>query len=246
MKHISSAKKALVFSLIALISSASMAQVAFAANPYAPQATGEQPSIPTAVTTQSTEGSFSFFGGSKKTTKLAISDIVVSSGPRNIYNSVSSANCSAVISWNTSVPAAGGVVYGETSQQNATEFNYTQAAIETASFSTVHQVTLPTCLEEKTYYFRVIAMNAAARVVSDEMPILAIPVETTNFQTVGSAGSLATASIFDTMGKFFLSPIVLFVILGIIVFFVVRKFRSRDEEVVHEPAHEPTLVIPHH
>ena len=189
-------------------------------------------------------GYYGIFGGSKT---LAITNVVVTSGPKNVNQTVSGVNCSAVVSWETTIPTGGQVVFGTVSQPDAANFSYPYAATEGVSLSTIHQVALPVCLEQTTYYFRLIVFTKAERLVSDEKTILPIPIESAAVSgaPMGATGE-AGASILGTIGKFLVNPFVLVVIIAIVIFYAVRKFRGRSAE---EPAvsnvPEPVLDIPH-
>lgn len=206
-----------------------------------------------AVATQSNSGYTSLFQGKVK--PLVISNVQVTSGPRNINNTVDNANCSAVVSWVTSVPSVGQVAYGTISQPSATNFQYQEAVGEGTSLSTLHSVPLPSCLGEQTYYFRVIAYAGAEHVVSDEKTILPLPVQV-NGQSSAPAikilpdSTSGSASVIGTIGRIIINPFVLVLVIAGLLFFIVKKLWDAGKPPVEHggPADtvEPAIAIPHH
>lgn len=211
------------------------------------------PAKAVAVTPQSSGSGYSIF--QSKVKPLAISNIQVTSGPRNINNTVSNANCSAAVSWITSAPSVGQVVYGPTSQPSAASFQYAQAIGEGASPSAIHSVTLPSCLAEQTYYFRVIAYTNSEHVVSDEQTILPLPIQVSGESSAPAITLLpdstsGRASVIGTIGRLILNPIVLVLIIAGLIFFIVKKLWDAGKPPVEHggPADtvEPAIAIPHH
>ena len=195
----------------------------------------------------------SIFGGGKKkaSTNLEIKDIVVTSGPMNIYEDKPATNCNVQIGWSTAVASAGQVVYGTVTQPDPATFKYQNVVPEGNSYQTAHQVTLG-CLENATYYFRIIAFTDTQRVVSDQGVIAPFVVRMQLPAVPGSIENLSNtgASALGTLGKIITSPFVFFIILGVIGYLVFMKFfrKKGSHEGGHgAPAHaEPMLQIPHH
>ncbi len=194
-------------------------------------------------------------GTSKKTTsQLAISNIVITSGPKNIYDDKSDVNCDVLVSWTTTIPAAGQVVYGPTSQPDINTFNYPSTAPEGNSYKTAHEVKMG-CLENVTYMIRIIQNSAGPngqRVVSDEQTIFPIKIRTqipvVVSTDVGSQSS-GGASVMSTLGAILTSPILFIILIPAVLFFVIRMLLAKKASGGHAaPAHiaEPALQIPHH
>lgn len=195
----------------------------------------------------------SLFGAKKASGKLEITNIVVTSGPLNIYNDKTDVNCDVTVSWNTSIPAVGQVLYGSVSQPNSDSFSYPSVAPEGNSLTKVHSVKIG-CLDNITYYFRVTADSGSApvqHVVSDEQVIFPIKIRT-QIPVVGASSSSnpsTGASVFATLGKIIVNPFVLIIVFGVIAYLVISKM-FRKGAVSHgahaELAHpEPSLMIPH-
>lgn len=217
----------------------------------------------TSVSNTSDTGSsgFGIFGMSTKTKELAISNIEVTSGPRNVNTSVSGANCGVAVSWTTTIPSVGQVLYGAVSQQSATSFEYAEAAVEGSSFSIVHSVVLPSCLSaSRAYYFRVAAFTSNQYKMSDEQTILPLPIEvpsvaSDNNSVLEDAGA-ASASVMSVLGNLLVSPITIIIVIALVIFLIVRKLwpapvshgggghggAAHDEEALDEPL----IAIPHH
>jgi hypothetical protein len=190
----------------------------------------------------------SLFGGKKAAGKLEITNIVVTSGPLNIYNDKTEVNCDVTVSWNSGVPTAGQVVYGTVSQPKIDSFSYQATAPESNSLETSHSVKLG-CLDNATYYFRIVAFSAKERVVSDEQIIFPIKIRTQIPVVGASKDSGNGASVLATLGKITTNPFVLIVLLGVIAYLIAtRMSRKGGGHAAHaEPAHaEPSLLIPHH
>lgn len=192
------------------------------------------------------------FGGTSNVKTLTISNIKVESGPRNVNSQVSNANCGATVSWTTNIDSVGQVVYGTKSQPNPKSYRYEQAAIEGSSPSTIHAVTLPSCLLATTYRFRVVAAANGQIVTSDEQTIMPMPIEVStvvNNQIISVEG---TGSALGTIGGFFLNPFFLVILLGIVVFVVVKRMAGKGHGDGHgggghdAPGEEPAIAIPHH
>lgn len=196
----------------------------------------------------STNGS-SYTSSSKKTTTLTISDIQVISGPTNVYEDKTDVNCEVRVTWKTSVPATGQVVYGTVSQPKTETFKYPEAVAESTSLATTHEVKLG-CLKNVTYYLRVIAVSGdatAQRTVSNEQIIFPIKIRTDIPAVGGTIMNIDSgASALSTIGAILLSPFVLIVLLGIAAFLLIRRFlRQRPAEAGHAVGLEPNLAIPH-
>ncbi len=207
----------------------------------------------TAVTTTSNNSTYtgsaisSIFGGAKKTAgKLEITDIVVTSGPLNIYNDKTDVNCDVTVSWKTGVPTAGQAVYGTVSQPKTDSFSYPATAPEGNSLVSTHSVKLG-CLDNTTYYFRIVAFSASGRVVSDEQIIFPIKIRTQIPVVGASTGSDTGASVLATLGKITTNPFVLIILLGIVAYLIITRMRKSAGHSAHaEPAlAEPSLMIPH-
>ncbi len=189
------------------------------------------------------------FGGSKKDVKLAINAITVTSGPKNINEKGDAVNCDVRVSWTTTVPAAGQVVYGTVSQPNVANFSYPFTAVEGNSYQKNHEVKLG-CLDAAAYSIRVIAYSEKERVVSNEQTLFPIKM-LTDIPSAGSSAVAAGANAAVTIGSWFTSPLVLLILLGLIVFIVVRRLLRKDApghgDTHAAPMHaEPALQIPHH
>lgn len=198
------------------------------------------------------------FGSKKNTSVLEIANIVVTSGPKNIYDEKQETNCDVSVSWDTSIPAAGQVVYGTASQAKVESFSYAFSATEGNSLQKTHSVKLG-CLENQTYYFRVIAFSSGAdsqRVISDEQTIFPIKIRT-QIPVVGSSSPKTTstgsgASVLSTLGSILTHPITLIIIFGGIAYWVVMRILRKGKSEEHGGAHsavvptEPALQIPHH
>jgi len=195
----------------------------------------------------------SLFGGKKKVEKLDITNIVVTSGPTNIYSDKSEVNCEISVTWTTGVATAGQVVYGKISQPDVNTFNYSEVAPEGNSYKKQHDLKLG-CLENETYYFRVIAFSTNERVVSDEQTIFPIKIRT-QIPTVGAvkraiSSDGGSGSALSTIGSILASPITLILILLIIGSYIVMRMIRKAGKAQgggHGPAHtaEPVLQIPH-
>ncbi len=198
----------------------------------------------------------SLFGKKKTSDKLEISNIVIVSGPKNIYEEKSEVNCDVRVSWNTNLPSAGQVVYGPTSQPNVDTFNYPSTAPEGNSYSKTHQVKVG-CLENMTYSLRVVSQSGGPnpqRAVSDEQTVFPIKIQT-DIPTVNTNvlknESIGGASALGVIGSMLMSPIVFIIILGAILFFVIRMLLSKKAGDSHgqdsiQHGAEPVLEIPHH
>lgn len=190
--------------------------------------------------------SFGLFGGSAKAKALEISNIKVTSGPRNINSSVSNANCGVAISWNTNLPSVGVVMYGD------------QATAEEALPSSMHSVTLPTCLgADQAYYFTISAFSDSQHVVSPKQTILPLPVQvsdnTVAAGTLASVASNAGSSVLSVIGNLIVSPFTIVLLIAIILFIILRKLwrASNPLPTGHGGGHgealdEPIIAIPHH
>lgn len=193
----------------------------------------------------------SLFGG-KDTGPLAISNVTVVSGPKNITDESAETNCSVLVSWTTNVASAGQVVYGQTSQPKIDSFNYPSVVAEGTSYQKQHQVKLG-CLANSTYYFRVIAFSKSERAVSDEQTIFPIKVRG-QVPVLGSTSGSSSggASAFGTVASILMSPVVLTILIILAVAYIVMKIlrkggSSGASHGAHAPVHaEPALEIPHH
>jgi hypothetical protein len=188
------------------------------------------------------------FGG-KKDTKLAIGAITVTSGPKNINEKGDAVNCDVRVNWTTTVPSAGQVVYGTVSQPNIANFSYPFTAVEGNSYQKNHEVKLG-CLENAAYSLRVVAFSEKERVVSDEQKLLPFKL-LTDIPAAGNSVSAAGASAAATLGSWLTSPIVLVLLVGLVVFMVIRRMLRKNVaghgDTHAAPVHaEPALQIPHH
>ncbi len=193
----------------------------------------------------------SIFGASKnKNVALAINNLTVTSGPTNIYANESNKNCSVNVSWTTTLPAVGQVVYGPTSQSNVKSFSYPSSVTPGTSYQKTHQVTLG-CLENTTYYLRVIAFSDTDRTVSAEQTIFPIKILTAVPSVSGTSSSESgSASALATIGRMLTSPIALLLVLAAGIYFVVTRLLRKGSggasaEHGSVPT-EPALQIPHH
>ncbi len=198
----------------------------------------------------------SLFGKKKTANTLEISDIVIVSGPKNIYEGKSEVNCDVRVSWNTNLPSAGQVVYGPTSQPNIDTFNYPSTAPEGNSYAKAHQVKLG-CLENMIYNLRIVAQSGGSnpqRAVSAEQKVFPIKIQT-DIPAVSTSilknESTGGASALRTIGSILMSPIVFIVILAAVLFFVIRMLLSKKPSESHghdaiSHGAEPVLQIPHH
>lgn len=229
----------------------------------------------TTGSTGSDTGTASVWGnlfGKKTAKQLAISNVNVISGPKTIGDS-QDRNCEVYVSWDTSIAAAGGVLYGTTSQQKDAEYVYDQTAPEGNSYAKQHQVKLGCLGNESTVFFRVFAVSAdAQRVVSDEYTIFPVTIRTQIPGTASTLGSISSgtdgSSIWSLFAGILFNPIVLIVLAIAIVWFVglnaLRYFNSKaarikkeQEAAAHAPTHVataahgaspeiPMLQVPHH
>lgn len=218
--------------------------------------TGSLSSGGSKTTTGTNSGSGAYQGsaigsifGSGKNVALAINNLTVTSGPANIYAGENNKNCSVIVSWTTTVPAVGQVVYGPTSQPNVKSFAYPSSVTPGTSYQKTHQVTLG-CLENTTYYLRVIAFSDTDRTVSAEQTIFPIKILTAMPSVAGTSSGSGSASALATIGRMLTSPIALILVLAAVIYFVVTRLLRKGSGAAHAEhgaAHaEPALQIPHH
>lgn len=199
----------------------------------------------------------SIFGRKKAPTKLEITDIVITSGPKNIYDDKTDVNCEVLVGWKTSLPAAGQVVYGPLSQSNAKTLDYPFVATEGNTYKTVHEVKLG-CLENVTYGASIVQYSGGTnsqRVVSAEQVIFPIKILTPFPVVSGTTAETPSdtsggASVTGTLGRILTNPFVLLIILGMIGYAIFRALATKKSDagghgaVAHVA--EPALQIPHH
>lgn len=211
------------------------------------------------------------FGSSKNAPGIVISNVNVTSGPKNI-NDNSDQNCESFVSWTTNVGTAGQVVYGTASQQSVANYAYPLTATEGNTYTKQHQVKLG-CLANMTHFFRVVAFSATDRAVSDEYTIFPVVIRTQIPQTGGTvftgSASGSTAGIGGLLLRLITHPIFLIILFVAAVWYMGRTILYRinnkaklekEKQAAHAPAHAdphgahgadphaqiPMLAVPHH
>ena len=162
--------------------------------------------------------------------------------------------CGIQVTWRTDEPTAGQVLYGTKSQADLSleEMSYPFSVQTSPSFSRVHGVTFD-CLQNQTYYFRIVALSQIDRAVSDERILVPFTPEAGVAAAVDS-DEVDTdrdgASVLGTIGRFGI-PIAFIIFLIVIGYYVVRWIRGQmggGERVLlsrgEADAEEPLLNIP--
>jgi len=141
----------------------------------------------------------------------------------------------SLISWDTTRPSRGRVMYGLATQgDRPTTADFTGAGQyefstpNTPETSTSHRVTLGQLEPERVYYFRVVSFAGTETTVSSERSF----VQLGNGETLGSDAGFA--SVIGTLGSFLISPWFLFLIIIVIILVLVFRRRNQQEILAHD------------
>ena len=199
---------------------------------------------------------------------IVIKDINIISGPKNI-NDEGVRNCAVYVTWNTNVATAGQVLYGTVSQQSVTKYAYPETAAEGNSFVKQHSVKLG-CLNNSTYFLRVVAFSADDRAVSNEYTVFPVAIRMqipdaarSSANVLSSVARTDNDSITAQLGRLLSQPILWIVIIVAVVWYVLLQILRRAnlksqrikekqaKESAHAPAHgaasahgAPAMEIP--
>ncbi len=142
----------------------------------------------------------------------------------------------SVVTWETTLPSTGHVIFGRASQGDriGTDFTganqYEFATPETPEISTMHRIILGQLESERVYYFRVASVTGSAVDVSSERSFVQLP----SGETLNSNGGFASA--LENLGSFLISPwFLLLVVIALIVIILVRRNRGTEVDLVNEP-----------
>ena len=170
---------------------------------------------------------------------FTISNIQVVTGPKNLETQGSELTCSVNVSWSTSENTVGQVLYGRTSQSDLNNLKYEAMAPVGNNPSNSHSTNLG-CLENGTYYFRVVAFSEEGRVVSEEKVMVPFKVDTRVISTFeGDATASASRNISLTAITL---PIVILLLLALITFAYLRRKNPKDNELFQEKGVDDFLL----
>lgn len=142
----------------------------------------------------------------------------------------------SVVSWDTTRPTRGRVLFGRASQGDYTGTDFTGTAQyefatpNTAEMATSHKVVLGQLEVERVYYFRVVSFAGADMVASSERSFVQLGTGNT---LSGEAGS---ASVIGSLGAFAGSSWFLLFAIIVIVLIIVFRNRRGGEIEAHLPA----------
>lgn len=141
----------------------------------------------------------------------------------------------SVVSWDTTKPTRGRVIFGRASQadRSGTDFTgagqYEFATPNTPETSTSHRVILGKLEGERVYYFRVVSFAGTDITVSSERSFVQLP----SGETLRSEAGFA--SVIGTLGAFLFSPWFLLLMIIVIVLVIVFRRRNEGEIIAHAP-----------
>lgn len=141
----------------------------------------------------------------------------------------------SVVTWDTTKPTRGRVLYGLASQgdRSGTDFTgtgqYEFATPNTPETSTSHRVVLGQLEPERVYYFRVVSFIGTDIIASSER----------SFVQLGEGGTFSGdtgfASAISSLGSFIFSTWFLLLMVIIIVLILVFRRRNQHEIIAHAP-----------
>ena len=141
----------------------------------------------------------------------------------------------SVVSWDTTKPTRGRVIFGRASQGDRTGTDFTGAGQyefatpNTPETSTSHRVILGQLEGERVYYFRVVSFAGTDTTVSSERSFVQLP----SGETLRSEAGFA--SVIGTLGSFLFSPWFLLLMIIVIVLVIVFRRRNEGEIIAHAP-----------
>lgn len=141
----------------------------------------------------------------------------------------------SVVSWDTTKPTRGRVIFGRASQGDRTGTDFTGAGQyefatpNTPETSTSHRVILGQLEGERVYYFRVVSFAGTDTTVSSERSFVQLP----SGETLRSDAGFA--SVIGTLGSFLFSPWFLLLMIIVIVLIIVFRRRNEGEIIAHAP-----------
>lgn len=210
---------------------------------------------------------FGIFGGGGEK-ELAISNINIISGPKTVGDNADR-NCEVYVTWNTSKPTSGQVVYGTVSQQSLTNYSYPETAPEGNSYTKEHAVKLG-CLNNVTYFMRIVVFSDTERLASSELSVFPVTIRTQIPESVqptsgnnAATQSNQTASVFGQFTRLLKQPILWIIIAVLIGWYIVlmwlRRINAKAMRIqahastpassashAAAPVEIPMLQVPHH
>ncbi|MDO8601590.1 MAG: putative Ig domain-containing protein [bacterium] len=141
----------------------------------------------------------------------------------------------SIVTWDTTKPSRGHVIFGLASRGDKTGIDFTGAAQyefespDSVDIATSHRVMLGQLESERVYYFRVVASAGTENYVSSERSFVQLP----SGETLRGDGGFA--SVIGTLGAFLISPWFLLLVIIIITLVLFLRRRNRQEIIAHAP-----------
>lgn len=140
----------------------------------------------------------------------------------------------SIITWETTKPSRGQVIYGLATQGDraGTDFTgagqYEFATPVSADTSTSHRFVLGKLENERVYYFRVVSFVGTEKNVSTERSFVQLP----SGETLNSNAGFA--SVIGTLGSFLISPWFLLLVIILITLMIIFRRRNQSEIIAHD------------
>lgn len=118
-----------------------------------------------------------------------------------------------LVSWDTSQPSKGYVIYGLESQANTNSLRYEFSSPRDGVISTMHIQNLGELQEDRPYYLRVVSEIGEQRTISNELTFIRESKKTLRAKELASASALNTGYNYNPLTSFFLLIIIIILLI---------------------------------